>query len=393
MKIGVIIPTCNRPSLLPRAVASVLKQTLPPDEIIIVNDGWEPVIIKASRVKVINTNGPRGLPFARAEGIRALSSDIEAVCYVDDDDEMLGDHIQLLSEEIKTGKQFAFSLGLHRYPNGTETLDPEPNNKGDKHYYDPTALLVQNIAPPSCFMHTIEAYREVGGWDEECLRIEDWDLWGRMFIRYGPPAKVNKATTVIYKGHGVNLTDSNYYNYSMACSWRDIVADRLKHMASQNRYKITNDDRKRFHVPRIGFPVAFLNEDEMSKTLNSIITQEDVDFEVLLTVPTSGTITDIAYKYAEKDKRMRLFPFKRLNYIDMMNWSLLVSRSEYLGWIDINPQDKQAFKNGVKLLDFTRKRMIQSSPLVMRRRVIETIGGITSTLEDLVLRALKHFGE
>jgi len=39
MDISVIIPTHNRAELLPRALDSVLEQTLPPNEIIVVDDG------------------------------------------------------------------------------------------------------------------------------------------------------------------------------------------------------------------------------------------------------------------------------------------------------------------------------------------------------------------
>jgi len=43
MKISCIIPTCDRPEFLIEAINSVLKQTLLPAEIIIVNNGRGPL--------------------------------------------------------------------------------------------------------------------------------------------------------------------------------------------------------------------------------------------------------------------------------------------------------------------------------------------------------------
>jgi hypothetical protein len=365
-----------------------------PDEIIVVNDGWEPVQ-PISGVKVIMTNGPRGLPAARAAGIKALSPDIDVVCYVDDDDEMLPDHVELLSKQINCGKHFVFSLGLHRYADGSETIDPEPGNTGPKSYYEPTALLKQNIAPPSCFMHTVEAYNKVGGWDEKCLRIEDWDLWGRMFIKYGPPGKVDKATTVIHKGHGTNLTDSNRFNYSMACSWRDIVEDRLTHLASQGRYKISKEDRILFNIPKVGIIMACTdgNLRVLQETLNSIRSQEGIDFEVLLTIPETGIITNVVRDYT-KDNRFRIFPNRSGDWKEMMNFSLLVSRSEYLAIVSTPMEEKNTLRSGISFMDFRRRvGVLSGSPIIMRRRVIETIGGIETTIEDMIEKASKYFEE
>lgn len=240
IKISIIIPTCDRPDLLKRAVGSAQNQMTPPDEIIIVDDGKDasPYI---DGTRLVRTGGLEGPARARNMGVKASVSD--AFCYLDDDDELLPNYVETQSRLIGEGHDFAFSTALFRYQNGHETTDPEPENKGPKRYYDPAALLEQNIAPISSFIHTRRAFDAVGGWDESLEKLEDWDFWGRMFIAFGAPGKSSETTNVIYRGHGVTRGGGNAYAYSMSCSWRDLVDDRLQKLSKERRAQLEEDDK------------------------------------------------------------------------------------------------------------------------------------------------------
>jgi len=188
--VALIIPTVDRPKLLERAVLSALLQQVQFAQIIVVNDAPrknKPIEIDIPNklIKLVSTNGAEGLPAARATGLANLDSKINAICYLDDDDELLPNYLAYLIKPIADGAQFAFSKALFKYPDGSSTEDPEPNNHGPKRYYDPNALLTQNIAPVSSFIHTVHALNEIGGWDRTLIRMEDWDFWARMFIRFG----------------------------------------------------------------------------------------------------------------------------------------------------------------------------------------------------------------
>ena len=348
---------------------------------IVVDDGLTPVSQIWNNVRIIRINNRSGPCVARNIGAIACSPDINAVCYLDDDDEMLPSHTRLLAAALEGGASFAFSRALYRFPDH-ETEDPEPNSSGPKRYYDPHALLVQNIAPISSFMHLRKAGDDIGWFDDGTARLEDWDFWGRLYILCGPPAKVDAVTNIIHKDAGPNRTDSNQYNYSLMCSWRDIVDARLKHMAAEKRCRITEDDRRYFHVPRIGIPMAALAWSDPLRALLDSIIKQDADFEVLLTIgspPQTGL-----------DPRIRVF-VRQAPLRDMMNWSLLVSRSEYLTFVNA-PLADGVLQRKSALLDANRRiGVVDPEPVVMRRRVIETIGGLTSDLSDLVHRATKQF--
>jgi glycosyltransferase involved in cell wall biosynthesis len=84
-RVSAIIPTVGR-STLRRAIASVLGQTRPPDEIIVVADTDEPVDVPPDdRISVLRNGVATGPARARQRGIDAARGSIVAM--LDDDDE------------------------------------------------------------------------------------------------------------------------------------------------------------------------------------------------------------------------------------------------------------------------------------------------------------------
>jgi glycosyltransferase involved in cell wall biosynthesis len=83
--VSVIVPTCDRPALLPRAVASVLAQTEPELELIVVNAGRAPVAETGdARVRVVAAPGSPHAGATRNAGLAAARG--EWVTFLDDDD-------------------------------------------------------------------------------------------------------------------------------------------------------------------------------------------------------------------------------------------------------------------------------------------------------------------
>lgn len=101
--ISVIIPTYNRPELVPLAINSVLAQSHPAAEIIIVDDGSnqdmrEILVGYGDKLRVIRQpNG--GLSAARNTGILAAKHDW--VSFLDDDDEYAPERLAQAAESIR----------------------------------------------------------------------------------------------------------------------------------------------------------------------------------------------------------------------------------------------------------------------------------------------------
>jgi GT2 family glycosyltransferase len=369
---------------------------MPVDVLVVVNDG-RGVVDGRDGATMVRTRGWEGLAAAREMGTRrAIESGAEVIGYVDDDDELLPNHIELVGKEVESGAAFAFSRAVFRYANGDETEDPEPDNHDpNKRYYDPTALLRQNIAPVSSYMHSSSAYERVGGWDRRILRMEDWDLWGRMFIEFGPPVHVPVVTNAIYRGHGPNLTTSSPFGYSMCCSWRDLVEDRLRYLSSLGR-GLTGEALCRAPsppVPHLGVVFCAHSDKNLRESMDGIMEQTYRDFEVLAIAAGPGVRPALEW-YACNFGNVRIFDAPD-NPVKAMNLGLLVSRSEYVALARTEAHPETLARHVSYLEENRTVGAIVDGPIsTMRRRVIEVVGGLSECEYpevDLWGRASKKF--
>jgi len=102
MKISAIIPAYNAEKTIGRAIKSVLAQTRPADEIIVVDDGSTDATAAAVRSfgdRVILIQQPNaGVSVARNTGIKAAAGDW--IAFLDADDEWLPEKLKLQSEHL-----------------------------------------------------------------------------------------------------------------------------------------------------------------------------------------------------------------------------------------------------------------------------------------------------
>jgi len=381
--VAIIIPTCDRPETLVRAVNSALNQTVKA-EVVVVDDGVIPPRVDSS-VLVIKTPRPYSGPAkARNLGILNCSPMADKICYLDDDDELLPEYVKVQSGLIDKGHEFGFSLALYKYADGSETIDPEPGNKGVKNYYDATALLKQNIAPISSFIHSTSAWSKIGGWDETLLRMEDWDFWGRMFIACGQPSMAQTVTNVINKGGSVSRSDYNVFAYAMSCHWRDIIDDRLKFLSGEKRGVIYYGDP----LPRVPSLTVVVSElQDWSSILASVA---KCPYEVVV---IHGDWRLAQQKFSPS-KWIRLFePSPTCNTVaKQLSFGMILSRSKYV-WFG-NAYDQDQFSE----LDHNSDLYVVSSPrgVVCKRSVLERIGGLADlpmeeAISEFVGRAREKF--
>ena len=103
MKISALIPTYNRRKFVPRAIESILAQTVPVDEIIVVDDGSTDGTAEeigsrfGERVRVIRQEN-QGVSAARRRGV--LEANGEWIAFLDSDDEWTTDRNRIMREAI-----------------------------------------------------------------------------------------------------------------------------------------------------------------------------------------------------------------------------------------------------------------------------------------------------
>src|SRR6516164_3988267 len=104
--IAIMIPTKDRRDLLARCLKSALDQTVPADEIIVVNDGstdgtkefLDEFVKSHATVHVIHREKNGGVNSARNQGTKIVKSDW--VANLDDDDEFLPTTIETMKKRI-----------------------------------------------------------------------------------------------------------------------------------------------------------------------------------------------------------------------------------------------------------------------------------------------------
>ncbi len=188
--VSVIIPTFNRPERLRKAIASVQAQDYQDFQIIVVNDGTVSVeavvsdLNRDGRITLITHDLNRGLAASRNTGLRHAAG--KYVCYLDDDDRFLPDHLRVLVSRLETGDckvAYTDAWRVHERVEGERIMEVG-RDRPYSHEFNPHQLLINNYMPVLCVMHERTCLDEVGGFDESLFVHEDWDLWIRLATRY-----------------------------------------------------------------------------------------------------------------------------------------------------------------------------------------------------------------
>ena len=181
-EISVIIPTYNRCDLLKRAINSVIKQTITPKEIIIVDNGStdQTYQMVSSLFPEINyfIEKKRGVSAARNKGI--LESKSKWIAFLDSDDAW---------KPTKLEKQMEYSVfnqDKYRIIHTDETwyrnkkyLNQLKKHKKSGGNIFKNSLQLCCISPSSVFLKK-QIFEEYGLFDENLEVCEDYDMWIRI---------------------------------------------------------------------------------------------------------------------------------------------------------------------------------------------------------------------
>ncbi len=185
--VSVIVPTHNRPELLPRALESLAHQRLRNFEVVVVNDAGQDVskIVEAfdhpegPRFRYLTNPNNLGLAGTRNAGLRAARGTL--VAFLDDDDLVSPEHLELLvTARRESGARVVYGNAWQVFEekrNGVWTeiaRNPFPSLP-----FSRERLLVRNLAPVHTMLCERSLLDELGGFDESLELMEDWDLWLR----------------------------------------------------------------------------------------------------------------------------------------------------------------------------------------------------------------------
>ncbi|MEN8127777.1 MAG: glycosyltransferase family A protein [Planctomycetota bacterium] len=222
MKITVIIPAYNAEKHIARAIDSVLAQTRPADEIIVIDDGstdGTADVIRSfgDRVILIQQENA-GVSVARNTGIEAATS--EWIAFLDADDEWLPEKLKLQSEHLARNPNLKWTF---------TNMSWDKERRGAVKPIHPICRLSNICADSEYFEDYLYAYTQgffastitllihrsvfdsVGMFEPGMRRAQDNDLWYRIAYQYPQIGYVPEPLSIYHldtPGSSTKINDS-----------------------------------------------------------------------------------------------------------------------------------------------------------------------------------------
>jgi len=225
--IGVIIPTYNRAHLIAPTLASIVGQSCPPDEVVVVDDGstddTESVVRGFPSVRYIRIENS-GQCHARNVGVAATATRWIAFC--DSDDLWHPDKLLLQSRLFAQAPGVQYGFTNFRFvvddrwsqdskfdasPPGYWNVRRREMEEGSFIVEEPLfeRLLIHQPVFPSSIMMEREFFERIGGWKDALGRILGEDLEFTLRCVARPPIAVVSRPVVGIRKHASNFSGDN----------------------------------------------------------------------------------------------------------------------------------------------------------------------------------------
>lgn len=203
--VSVVIPCYRQAQFLGEAIESVLGQTYPNLEVVVVDDGspdnTQTVTARYPGVMYIRQeNG--WVSAARNTGLERSSGNF--VMFLDGDDRLLPSAVRAGVEQLLRHPEYGFTSGQFRFidSEGKVTYVPKIREIHKDHYQQ---LLLRNyISMLASVMYRRSILQEVGGFDTKLRGCEDYELFLR--ITRSHPVGCHDQIVAEYRRHGDNMS-------------------------------------------------------------------------------------------------------------------------------------------------------------------------------------------
>ncbi len=207
-RITLLVPTFNRANFLADCLESLLNQSLPPSQLIVVNDGSEDHTLSAikpylDRVEYYETNQV-GKPGALNYGLDKVSGDY--LWIFDDDDVALPDALRRFVEPLEKNRAYDFSFSSYFYTGNQAHSHKLGNVMGIQHIPDLTEkgplipLLEWNYLGGAALFARTALYEHVGNFDASLYRSQDYEMAVRI-VRKCRGIQIPGGPTFHYRQH------------------------------------------------------------------------------------------------------------------------------------------------------------------------------------------------
>ena len=210
MNISVIIPTHNRAHTIGRAIESVLKQSLSPAEVIVVDDGSTD-----DTAELIQHDFPdcrylhqqnQGVSSARNSGISAADS--EWLAFLDSDDEWMPDKLATQAAALECNPDVHLCHTEEIWIRNGKRVNQMKKHAKTGGWIFQHCLPLCAISPSSVIIHR-SLFEAVGLFDETLPACEDYDLWLRI-CAFHPTLFIETPQIIKHGGHEDQLSRKHW---------------------------------------------------------------------------------------------------------------------------------------------------------------------------------------
>lgn len=206
--ISVVIPCYQQGHFLSEAIESVLAQTLPAHEIIVVDDGSKDntaaVAARYPSVRYIHQDNS-GPATARNKGLSESTGSY--LVFLDADDRLLRDALEIGVSSLSAHPECAFVFGRCQYINH----DGSPVSVFQPPYHESDDYLAMlRICPiwhPAAVMCRRSVFDITNGFDTSLVLCSDYEFYLRVTRRW--PVHCHNKTISEYRQHRANRTSNN----------------------------------------------------------------------------------------------------------------------------------------------------------------------------------------
>ncbi|WP_413502570.1 glycosyltransferase [Serratia proteamaculans] len=206
-KVSVYISTFNRLERLKRAIRSVKEQDYKNIELIVCDDAstdetksfMESLAESDSDIIYLRNEENKGACATRNLGIFKATG--KFITGLDDDDEFTPDRIRFLVDSWNDKYSFICCDFIERFADGKQKNFY--NKKMDIYFSDFRSILFENIASNQIFTLT-SRLRDIGGFNPEVKRLQDWDTWLRLANKYGGFLRKKESKYIMHHDHTIN---------------------------------------------------------------------------------------------------------------------------------------------------------------------------------------------